>query len=256
MATGRFQQLNIRTPEGVEFSMTLASMVSRTLAWSLDAIVIAAGVMLTAKISSYVGLLSADAAGAFQMIAGFVIAVGYGIFMEWKWHGQTLGKRIFKITVVDVRGLPLSFGQIAIRNLLRWVDKLPLLYLVGGVVALLSRRNQRLGDLAAGTVVVRQVASAEPHIDTITTGKYNSFRDYPHLENRLRHALSPEELSLCVEALLRRQQLESESRVRLFDDLAATLAGRVRFPEEATARLSSEQYVRNAVDSIYRHRRA
>lgn len=256
MTGARFQQLTIRTPEGVAFSMTLASLVSRTLAWSIDAVIIAACVLVIGKISTAIGALSPDSAGAFQMIGGFVVAFGYGILLEWKWRGQTLGKRLFKITVVDARGLPLTFSQVAIRNLLRWVDKLLVLYLVGGVVAILSRRNQRLGDLAAGTVVIRQLETSEPAMDAITSGKYNSFRQYPQLENRLRHALSPDELSICVQALLRRQQLESPSRIGLFDTLATALAERVTFPEEATARLSSEQYVRNAVDSIYRQQKS
>ena len=252
MPSERFQQLTIRTPEGVAFSMTLASLVSRTLAWCVDAVVIGSCLVMVSKLLSLVGYLSIDAAQAFNLIGSFIVATGYGIFMEWRWRGQTLGKRLLKITVIDARGLPLSFSQVVIRNLLRWADKLLVLYLVGGVVALLSRRNQRLGDLAAGTVVVRQLEMNEPEIDTITSGKYNSFREHPHLENRLRNAVNTEELSIAVQALLRRQQLDSEARVALFDDLAASLSERVPFPPEATAQLSSEQYVRNVVDSIYR----
>ncbi len=252
MASERFHQLTIRTPEGVTFSMTLASMVSRTLAWSIDAVVILSAIFILNKILTIVGIVSVDIAGAFMMIGSFVLAVGYGIFFEWRWRGQTIGKRLFKITVVDAGGLPLSFAQVAIRNLLRFIDRLLMFYFVGGVAALLSKRNQRLGDLAAGTVVIRQVQTVEPSIDTVGSDKYNSFRDYPHLENRLRQAVDPEERRLMVEALLRRQQMNSEARLALFDKMAASLAERVTFPAEATAQLASEQYVRNVVDSIYR----
>ena len=89
---------------------------------------------------------------------------------------------------MDEQGLRLKFSQVVIRNLLRPVDGLPLAYLLGGLACLISKRAQRLGDLAAGTIVVRHPTIFQPDLDQLMAGKYNSFRDYPHLEARLASA--------------------------------------------------------------------
>ena len=84
---------------------------------------------------------------------------------EWYWRGQTVGKRVLKLRVMDEQALRLEFSQIVVRNLLRFVDFLPGLYLVGGTACVLSRRFQRLGDLAANTIVVRN-----PEVDAAESG--------------------------------------------------------------------------------------
>ena len=83
---------------------------------------------------------------ALGYIAYFALSIGYPIVTEWFWRGQTIGKRMFGIRVMDVQGLRLQFSQIAIRNLLRFVDSLPLFYVVGGITCLLTRHYQRLGE--------------------------------------------------------------------------------------------------------------
>jgi len=72
----------------------------------------------------FLGLISFDFARAFTVLAYFVIQIGYGIVMEWFWRGQTLGKRLLRLRVIDSQGLRLQFSQIVIRNLLRFVDML------------------------------------------------------------------------------------------------------------------------------------
>ena len=156
------------------------------------------------------------------------------------------------IRVMDENGLRLQFGQVAIRNLFRAVDALPLLYGVGGVACLLSKRWQRFGDFAAGTIVVRHVDTAVHGIESIEPGKYNSFRAYPHLEARLRQRVSAREAALALQALMRRETLEPQPRILLFKELADHYRSLVPFPEEATFALTDEQYVRNAVESIFR----
>ena len=81
--------------------------------------------------------------------------IGYGIGCEYFWKGQTLGKWMLGLRVMDMTGLELQFSQVVIRNLLRIFDQLPAWGLVGGVAMLASKHRQRLGDLAAGTVVIR-----------------------------------------------------------------------------------------------------
>ena len=73
------------------------------------------------------------------MVVYFVISVAYAIVLEWRWRGQTIGKRLLGLRVMDVHGLRLQLPQIALRNLLRLVDMLPLFYLVGGLACVFSR---------------------------------------------------------------------------------------------------------------------
>jgi len=248
----RAATLTIRTPEGVAFALPLASPVARCLAWAVDfgCISVASGAVGGAL--GLLGLASADLARALTIVAYFALSLGYGIALEWKWRGQTVGKRLLHLRVVDQAGLRTRFSQIAVRNLLRPLDMLPAYYLVGGAACLLSSRAQRLGDLAAGTVVVRQPPVAEPDLDQLVGERYNSFRDHPHVAARLRHRLDPSLAALALGALVRRDRLESDARVALFAEVAARLRALAEFPEEATLGLTGEQYVRNAVDVFFR----
>ena len=244
--------LQIRTPEGIVFSQLLAGPVTRFLAWGMDLACILGIVMVLSMAAGLLGLVSFGLAQALSLLLIFAVSIGYGMILEWLWRGQTVGKRLLRLRVVDAQGLKLHFSQIVIRNLLRAVDMLPGLYLVGGVTCLLSRRAQRLGDIAANTIVVRTPQIAEPDLDQLLAGKYNSLRAYPHLEARLRQRVSPQEAALAMHALLRRDQLEPAARVDLFTQLAAHFQSKVEFPGEAVEGITDEQYVRNVVDVLYR----
>lgn len=246
--------LTIKTPEGIEFSFLLAGPITRFLAWSIDCTAILAFNKLLAVLLGLMGVLSRDLAGAAGILGYFIVSIGYGIALEWHWNGQTLGKRLLRLRVNDVNGLQLQFSQIAIRNLLRFVDSLPLLYLVGGLACLISRRGQRLGDFVANTIVVWNPRVKAPDLNQILEGKFNSFRPYPHLEARLRQQVSPAETRIILQALIRRDELEPESRLALFENIAAHFKSIVPFPTEATDGLSDEQYVRNLVAALYRTR--
>lgn len=247
-------ELRIRTPEGVLFSFPIASPVSRFLAWSVDAAVIAAVSSVASICLGVLGAVSLDFARAAGVICYFVISIGYGIAAEWYWRGQTIGKRLLRLRVMDEQGLHLRFNQIVIRNLLRAVDGLPGLYFLGGVACLLSRRGQRLGDFAANTVVIRSPRVAEPDLDQLAQGKFNSLRQFPHLEARLRQRVSPAEAGVLLEALMRRDDFDAAARVRLFAELAGHCRTLVHFPPEETESLADEQYVRNVVDILFRKR--
>jgi hypothetical protein len=147
--------------------------------------------------------------------------------------------------------LQLQFSQVVIRNLLRFVDSLPGLYLVGGLACLINRRAQRLGDFAANTIVVWIPQIDEPDLDQLLEGKYNSFRKYPHLEARLRQHVSPAEARIALQALLRRDEIDPGARVELFASLSSHFKSFVNFPPEATDGISDEQYIRNIVDALY-----
>jgi uncharacterized RDD family membrane protein YckC len=248
-------QLLIRTPEGITFAQTLAGPMPRFLAWSLDAMVIFGLGLATSMIFGLLGVLNPDFAQAMGVLAFFVVSIGYGILLEWVWRGQTLGKRLLRLRVVDAEGLRLQLNQVVIRNLLRFVDMLPMFYLVGGIACFASRRSQRLGDLAANTVVVRAPKRSEPDLDQLLAGKYNSLRQYPHLEARLRQRVSPTQASIAMRAVLRRDSLEPAARVTLFAELAEHFRALIPFPADAVEGMPDEQYVRNVVDVLYRTRK-
>ena len=246
------RRLIIRTPEGVAFALPLAGPMTRFLAWVIDACAIGAASSAVGKIASAFAYLDADFARAAATLTYFVLSIGYGIAFEWFWRGQTLGKRVLGLRVMDARGLKLHFSQIVIRNLLRAVDTLPLLYMVGGIACSVSRYSQRLGDIAANTVVVRRQSMAIPDAGVILGERYNSMLAYPNLAARLRYRAKPELVEIALDAIFRRDGLDPAARVQVFDELAAHFRSLVEFPEEASLQITSEQYVRNCVEIILR----
>jgi uncharacterized RDD family membrane protein YckC len=251
MTAPRQSSLAIETPEGVVFRYELATPVTRALAWSVDAAAIGMLSAMGAKLSQVAGAVSPDFAGALGVILYFVISVGYGIVLEWRWRGQTLGKRVMGLRVVDAQGLRLQLPQIALRNFLRFVDILPLLYLVGGIAALVSRKGQRLGDLAANTIVAHERRWEEPELEQLAPAKYNSLLAYPYLAARLRSLASPEAIGIAVRAAASRDGYEPGARVELFGELADYFHGLVAFPEEAMEGLTDEQFVRSVLRVVY-----
>jgi hypothetical protein len=153
---------------------------------------------------------------------------------------------------MDAHGLRLQFSQIVVRNALRFLDAIPF-YFVGGVTALLSARGQRVGDIAANTIVIRVPVAREPDLSQVLPGKYNSFRDFPRLSARLRRHVTAQEAGIALQALIRRDALEAEARVNLFARLRERLERFARFPPEMVEGLSDEQYIRNVVDILFKN---
>lgn len=244
--------LNIKTPEGIVFSQWLAGPATRFLAWIIDFFCIVTILIVIGILVRLLGLISHGMATALSVLVYFAVSIGYGILLEWAWRGQTVGKKLFRLRVVDVDGLKLQFNQIVTRNLLRFVDSLPGLYFVGGLTCWWNQKCQRLGDIAANTVVVRNPRVSAPDIAQLRTGKYNSLSQYPHLAARLRQQVSPAEAAVALQALLRRASFEAAARVELFGELAAHFKAKVEFPAEATDGVADEQYLRNVVDVLYR----
>ncbi len=251
MAASRTDTLTIETPEGIVFSLQLAGPLTRFLAWCVDMACIAA---ITGGLNAMLGLLgviSRDIAMAAVALAYFIVSVGYGMATEWFWRGQTVGKRLLRLRVADAQGLRLQFSQIAIRNLMRFVDSLPAFYLVGGMACLLSAKAQRLGDLAGNTVVVWIPRISQPDLKQLLKDSPNSFTAYPQLCARLRQCVLPREANLALQALLRRDELEDDARVKLFKEMAGYFRTIVAFPQEADDSISDEQYVRNVAAILF-----
>src|SRR4030067_362669 len=187
----RTNTLHIKTPEGITFALPLAGPVARFLAWVVDFACIFVIMMAIHMGIQVTQIVRFDFARAAAVLSFFVVSIGYGILCEWYYKGQTFGKRLMSVRVMDIQGLRLQFSQIVIRNLLRVIDSLPVCSLVGGLSCLLSPKSQRLGDLAAHTIVTREPKIPRPDLEQLLTHKYNSLRDYPHLVARFRHHTPP-----------------------------------------------------------------
>ncbi|HNB52611.1 MAG TPA: RDD family protein [Anaerolineales bacterium] len=162
--------LHIETPENVAFGYTIAGIGSRFLAALVDTILIGLLQVIVllvalalARLLLPAGAMDLDGENPFLAwiigIAGlisFAFLWGYYIFFEMLWNGQTPGKRRASIRVIRVDGTPITLTESIIRNLVRLIDFLPAYYGVGVVTMFVNEQSRRLGDLAAGTLVVRE----------------------------------------------------------------------------------------------------
>lgn len=166
------EQLTISTPEQVAFEYETAGIGSRSLAALLDHLIIGLVLFLVscAAISLIFGggisTLSGNRSGADQtgvyiiaallILANFLILWGYFALFETVWHGVTPGKRAAKLRVVKRDGQPIGAGEALTRNLLRIADFMPGFYAIGLIAMFVDKDVRRLGDMVAGTIVVRE----------------------------------------------------------------------------------------------------
>ncbi|MCX8053655.1 MAG: RDD family protein, partial [Armatimonadetes bacterium] len=151
----------VTTPENVTIIYELAGLGSRGGAalvdLALQGIMIAAATLvrylLVVRYGKWPG---ATWPNALLGIVIFLIIYGYYVYFEFVWNGQTPGKRLFRLRTVREGGIPVDLACAALRNLVRIVDFLPLMYGLGAIVILASSTNKRLGDYAAGTIVVKE----------------------------------------------------------------------------------------------------
>lgn len=243
-------RLVIRLPEGIELSHSLAGPVSRGAAFIIDLCAIGLLTSLAGYLASLVNVLNRDVGGALYILSYFAISVGYGIACEYWWSGQTLGKWLLGLQVVDLSGLELQFSQVAVRNVLRLIDMLPVFGLAGAATIFLNRRRQRLGDIAACTVVIRRVRLGLPSMQALAYGRYNTLRSYQVTCAKFRQKASAELVATATQALLRRDELDASARLLVFDEISAQVKALVEFPESEIESLSSEQFVRNAIEVL------
>lgn len=207
--------LRIETPEGIELHLHPAGPAPRALAWLLDALIrglvyaVAAPMLFTLG-EMGLGLL------LLLMFAGEWF---YPVFFELRRHAATPGKRAIGLKVVRADGAPLDLGSALIRNLLRTADALPLFYGVGLLTALSNRRFQRLGDLAAGTLVVHAMNAETRPASQSVKGSIA-----PPL------TLTPDEVRALVEFAERRPLL-SDARAMELAALVPTLMEDGKRPE-------------------------
>ncbi len=173
----------IRAAEGIEFTLSLAGPFSRMLAFLIDfSVILAAGSVLGYAVS-ILSVISPDLAEAALVVLYFAVSLLYGILTEWLWRGQTIGKRLLHLRVVDGNGLRLQASQVVVRNLLRAVDLLPGLYLIGGACCVLELapsevRRYRRGNHRHHAQTTRISPTSAKLLDANTT-RLGSIATYP-----------------------------------------------------------------------------
>lgn len=231
----------ITTPEQVRFSLPIAGLASRAVAWTVDQLILWAlrlVVLLELGNTGEVGV-------AMVLLLIFGVDFGYYVVFELMQGGRSPGKRWMALRVVSARGGRLTFADVMIRNLLRPVDTLPFAMTLGGLVAWADPLGRRLGDMAAETLVIRDVRGRVPQEGAADPRRANSFAADAALRQRVLARVSREDRDLIYDLAMRRDTLDPGVRERLFADAAALYRRKFALPEEGTAHLSDEQTVLN-----------
>jgi uncharacterized RDD family membrane protein YckC len=162
-------QLNIETPELVAIEMPLAGIGSRFIALLVDYLIWGAGLLVLLLVFAVFlpgimaySKLSAQWTTAIVIFIVFLFNWGYFTLFEAFWNGRTPGKRVARIRVIQRSGRAIGLFESMARNLVRYVDQIPFFYAVGVIAMFATRQHQRLGDLAAGTLVVRDREEEAP----------------------------------------------------------------------------------------------
>jgi len=221
------ERTRIATPEGVELELVLAGLASRFMAEVVD------GALILALVAALVGLgaLAGGAAGLVILSLGvggvLLISVAFHVAFEVLAGGRTPGKRMVGLRVVMEGGEAIGLRASAVRNLLRLLEGPPLSYAPAIVAILATRRNQRLGDLAAGTLVVREPRGAR-------SARRRGTPSPPARAVRLADwdvsAVTQEELAAIRSFLERRESFSPGARRGLARDLAERLRAKVAGP--------------------------
>ncbi len=248
-------EYRLETPENVEVHFELAGPGSRfcamvidsLLAWLIIFVLVLLAVLLGAgdAVDSTLSAVNREGPASWAMaviiVVIYLVFTGYYIFFETVWHGQSPGKRSLNIRAIREDGTPMHLLEILIRNLLRVVDGLPVAYGLGGAVALFHPASKRLGDVAAGTIVVKEgeydyraEADRKKIIPTtVATPLPGAAASNPEL--------TAQERLLIDKFMQRRHELLPEARYQLSEKLAIPLfekhGGHYSHPEDYLYRL-------------------
>lgn len=241
---------NLDTPEAISIRYNTAGIGTRFLAAALDFliwVVLAAVLLLGAAALGAYGVAGHEIALILLGTLAFFILYAYYIVFETLWQGQTPGKRVLKIRVIRRDGQPIGFFEAFIRNVVRVVDFLPVFYGVGVITMFVSKESRRLGDYAAGTIVVLEDPVT---IDEITLAPPRAqpalgVVDPDELNWDVR-ALRPDDLVLIRRYMQRSAQLPPAARAEVGTALAERVASRIgaRSPLDPTHFVERVLYLR------------
>jgi uncharacterized RDD family membrane protein YckC len=237
-------QLNIDTPELVAIEMPIAGIGSRFIAITVDYLIwgfiflvlgILAVIILPA-LHFFGGVSINWAVGIFVLII-FLLQWGYFALFEAFGNGRTPGKRVAKIRVIHQSGRGINFVESLARNLVRFVDYFPGFYAIGIIAIFLSKRSQRLGDMVAGTLVVRDRQIDSPHWNESTSRTFTAASMVaqspippPHLRVLLPAPalakLSASDLEVLEGFFSRRLDMDLATRAALANRIAAALCAK------------------------------
>jgi uncharacterized RDD family membrane protein YckC len=258
------ETLTIKTPEQIGFKYILAGLGSRATAFIVDtvfrALLILFIFVLTGLVekwlpaldpTGFLAALSKNWVLALGVLAYGVIDLGYFLIFEAVWSGQTPGKRLQKLRVIKVNGQPIGWLESGLRNILRAVDMLLGFYPLGLMVMFLSQRSQRIGDYAAGTVVIVERRRNVPMDRTRlrSTAKLS----LPDIELHL-STLDPEQYQLLRSFLQRREQMDQSHRRKLASLLAQRLME--RWGIKPSPHITNESFLEEVVGAYERTKKA
>jgi uncharacterized RDD family membrane protein YckC len=247
--TSYADQLNIETPEQVDLRFPVAGIGSRFVALLVDHLIqtlsyvlifivlglIASGATAEHVAKSTVGL---DTAGkwfvAVVIFINFCLIWGYFALFEAFWHGQTPGKHLMKLRVIKDSGRQITLFEALARNLLRFIDYLPGMYLVGVITMLCNRKNKRLGDLAAGTLVVHEIRADDRSSDAFLSGENFFAKQEPTSDTAPPDdaiaRLEPADLHVMETFFARALDLDMQTRAAMAARIAARMAAKMKTP--------------------------
>jgi uncharacterized RDD family membrane protein YckC len=232
----------IVTPEGVALSLEPAGLGSRLIAALIDtaiqfAILIAASIIIAGVAAAGVG---GDVLLVGSLLLVFFVLFGYFPLFEGLWDGRTPGKRAQRLRVIQKTGQPARLAHVLVRNLVRLIDFLPVWYSIGAITMIVTK-NQRLGDLAAGTIVVKEVPAPLPSALQTRWGTTTAVASGPDISG-----VTDEEYGLVRSFLTRRNELEGTARSQLARQLATALRNKV----PGAAVLNDEDFLAAVADAF------
>jgi uncharacterized RDD family membrane protein YckC len=229
------RQLEVVTPENVPITFEMAGIGSRFGAMLVDlliqVVVYIAGLIGGVILAQFFEFFQAgNVVLALMIIGGFLLVFGYFIFFETLWNGQTPGKRAFHLRVIRDGGYPITFAAAATRNLVRIADFLPVSYAAGALSTFFHPQYKRLGDMAAGTVVVKERELGNVWQLGIRAPKSVGGQGTPKLPETVNdpvQVLDPQEIAVLRRFALRRWEMTADDAERVAYRLIVPMVGRL-----------------------------
>lgn len=216
----------VDTPERIVFEYPLGGPFRRFAAYLLDLAILACMVM-TALLASLLLSLGSPSGMGMALVAYFLLTWGYSAGFEGLFNGQTPGKRVLGMRVISEGGMPITGAQAVLRSVVGAVDGLvPFCYIPGLTSMLMTRRFQRLGDLAAGTMVVVERQTAGAGLVKVEGPRIRSLLDRLPLRIAAGSALA----RALSDYVRRRHRFSPDQREELAEPLAAPLRARFGLP--------------------------